>query len=128
MVISHPEGISSDAGAVVTDEVTEAVDPRGALCLNRAFGVVALGTEAPKGELSDALVTIQSAQETWTATARARATIYRCKAEACSHAILSFTTVGAPTVPDPSNLYLEPLPGTQDCVLPPEMPTPTPET
>jgi hypothetical protein len=77
--------------------------------------------------LSDALETIQAAEETWTYNARTRATIYRCKADACGHAILSFTVAGAPTVPDPSNLHLEQLPGAQDCGLPPEAAVSPPE-
>ena len=122
MVVSHPEGVGGGSAnpAVVNETGAEDVDPQCALCLDRAFGVIALGEGASTGALADAIGTIGGAQELYTITARTRATIYRCKAADCSHAVLSFTVTGAPTITDASSLHLEPLPGTSGCTLPPD--------
>lgn len=122
MVVRHSESAGSDAGPAVESDSPQEIDARCAQCVQRAFGILAMGEDAPTGALTNAMNTIQSAEETWTYTARTRATIYRCKASECSHAILTFTMFGTPTIPEARDLHLEPLPGTCDCVLPPDLP------
>lgn len=120
MVVHYPEGSGSDAGPVVESDSDEATDDQCALCLQRAFGTIALGEKAPTGTLANALATLQGADKMSSYSARTRATIYRCIAADCSHAVLSFTVASEPIIPDSTSLHIEPLPGTPDCPLPPE--------
>ena len=119
MVVDHSEKMSAANAMAETATADEAPTPCDK-CLQRAFGTLALRTAG--GSPDAAMQTIGDAQETWTSSGRTRATIYRCVVEHCSHAVLSFTPVDAPSVPDPANLHVEHLPGTTGCILPAEEP------
>ena len=114
MITSGPEGFRL-AGQVVDDSVATAEACR--LCLDRAFGTIALGPKAEPGAYNDAMEAIRGAEGVTSFSTFTRATIYRCTATECSRAAISFTQLSSTRIPDPENLNVEALPGTCECVI-----------
>lgn len=89
------------------------------LCVDRAFGVVALGHQEAPATFNDAATVLGDAETTSTYSVTTRATIYRCKAVDCARALIAFTSLGADRIPlNPADLHVEALPGTPDCANP----------
>lgn len=107
------DGLVTEVTAVPSDA------PARDLCIQRTFGVIALGPQAGPGAFSSAVSIARDAEATSTYSVRTRATIYRCQATECARALLSFTTLGTDRIPlDPVDLHVEVLSGTPGCANP----------
>lgn len=102
-----------------SDRQPEAIGPDRDQCLKCAFGKLLTNSGIQTAEQDQAVAVIEEAQNVTTATLHTRATIYRCGALGCDHAMMAVTGVEQPMLPDDSkDIQMYAVPGSPDCALP----------
>lgn len=114
---AFPENLGDDE----TGPQPEVAKPDRAQCLECAFGKLLASGGVQQGEQAQVVEVITEAQSVSTSTLHTRATIYRCGALGCEHAMMTITDVALPILPDdPDEIHLQHLPGSTTCVIPEE--------
>jgi len=106
-------------GEATNQPKPEAVVPDRSHCLECAFGKLLVSGGVQTAELDQARGVIAEGQSVSTASMYTRATIYRCGALGCDHAVMAVTEVSQPPLPDnPDEIKLLAVPGSSNCALP----------
>lgn len=110
-----PDGL----GEVASEPQPEATGPDRDQCLECAFGKLLASSGIQTAERERVATVITEGQSVSTATLNTRATIYRCGALGCDHAMMAITAVEQPMLPDdPKDIQMHAVIGSSDCILP----------
>jgi hypothetical protein len=110
-----PDGLGKGA----SEPQPEAMGPNRDQCLECAFGKLLASSGIQTAEREEVTAVITEGQNVTTATLHTRATIYRCGALGCDHAMMAVTGVEQPILPDdPKDIQMYTIPGSPDCALP----------